>query len=143
MCSSRRVETSSNSDGLAASAGVAAAVLRRQLARGEPACLRMRGRSMRPLLDDGAQVQLRSVSAGENLAGRIVAVDAGPFVVVHRVIRDRGAWIETRGIAREDSDQPWPRAAVIGVARARWLRPLAVSLDAAMRVRRAVIGRLR
>jgi len=122
---------------------IAAEVLRRRLATTGRAHLRMRGGSMRPLLNTGARVDLRPVVPGENLVGAIAAMDTGSAVVVHRVTRDDGDHIETRGIARAATDPPWPRAAVIGVARRRWLRPVAASLDAAMRVRRALLGRLR
>lgn len=122
---------------------LAADVLRRRLAATGRAHLRMRGSSMRPLLRAGSRVELRPVAPGENLAGAIAAVDTGSIVVVHRVTRDDGDRIETRGIAHRDSDPPWPRAAVIGVVRPRWLRPLAASLDVAMRVRRALVRRRR
>jgi hypothetical protein len=125
---------------------LAADVLRRQLARSGAATLRVRGHSMRPLLRDGARVELRPVRPGEDLTGHVVAIDTGPRVIVHRVDRVRdtgpgagpGSWIETRGLAVAAADPPWRAADVIGVVRGRWLRPLAAAVAAAYRVRRRV-----
>ena len=98
---------------------------------------------MRPLLADGSWVELRPVWWDRNLAGGIVAIDAGELVIVHRIVRVEGDWVESRGIARAVSDPPWPASAVIGVVdrisslggARRLLRPLAASCAAAMRLR--------
>lgn len=92
--------------------------LRAQLARHGAASLRIRGGSMRPLIASGALVELRPLHRGERLVGAIVAVDAGELVVVHRVCREAGAALQTRGIARDAADPWWPRDAVIGVVSA-------------------------
>jgi len=134
-----------------AHAAIAAPALRHQLARTGRATLYVRGNSMKPLLRDGSMVELRPRRQAESLAGRIVAVDAGPIVIVHRVTLEAGNWIETRGIACGKLDPRWQETAIIGVVSAipelgglgRWPRPLASCAAAAAQTRRFVARRLR
>gem|GEM_PF-5163713 len=78
--------------------------------------LRVRGRSMTPLVPEGSRVRLRSVSRNESLRGAVVAVDTGSYVAVHRVTRARANRIRTQGIARAQPDPEWSKGDVIGVA---------------------------
>ena len=93
-----------------------ASVLRRQLATERSAVLRVRGRSMTPLVPEGSRVRLRSVARNESLRGAVVAVDTGSYVAVHRVTRARANLVRTQGIARATPDPEWSTGDVIGVA---------------------------
>src|SRR5262245_50380131 len=92
-----------------------ATALRRELAAGGSARLRIRGHSMRPLLTEGAVVELRPLRPAEPLGGAIIAFDSGYQIVVHRVIESRAELIRTRGIASAKPDPMLRRDAVIGV----------------------------
>ncbi len=124
----------------------AARELRRSLAESGSATLRIRGGSMRPVLDDGAVVELRPLVRGEDLAGAIAAIDVGVSVVVHRVLGVRRGCVRTTGIASRREDAPQPEEAIIGVVKRhcgaamgeRALRAFAFAANTAYRVHRSL-----
>lgn len=89
----------------------------RELAAEEPVGLVVRGRSMLPLIEDGARVEISA--SGRYLPGDVIAFrrDDGQLSV-HRVLGyrpGRGGWrIVTRGDAAGALDPPVDRQRVVG-----------------------------
>jgi len=130
----------------AAHAALSAAAIRRAIEASGRAEVRIRGRSMWPVLRDGDSVELRAARAGEPLRGAIVAIDGGERVVVHRVVGENGDRLRTHGVARRSPDPETSRAAVLGVVsarRGRWLLVPASALCAAASLASAALASVR
>ncbi len=83
------------------------------LQRGGQLDLQVHGRSMHPLLPDGAIVRLRPLEPPLTL-GTIVLANVGQHIVLHRVLRRHQHTILVAGDANQYVDGWLPLAAVVG-----------------------------
>jgi hypothetical protein len=89
------------------------------LRAGEEVSLVAGGHSMSPAIRHGDRLVLVPLRARPR-TGEVLAATIDGRLVVHRLVRRRGGWLELRGDAAPASDRPLPAAAAVGILAAAW-----------------------
>src|SRR4051812_49103901 len=76
----------------------------------------VRGHSMRPTVDDGAEVDVRVCVAGEARRGDVVLVLEGTQTVLHRLLGRRGDFVLLQGDGVRHPDAPLHSGRLLGIA---------------------------
>jgi hypothetical protein len=97
-------------------------MVREQLGKGLRLRLRLRGRSMLPVVPPGCSLTIRQAGAPDLVPGALVVFEREGRMICHRVEAVAGSWpgavLRTRGAFLRDDDEPVAASSLVGVVEA-------------------------